>query len=814
MTDDNNDNVSKPTLNRPTLGLSTGGGAHRAHNNNRNKPVTVVEVKKKRVFRPQFGLTDNSDSSNRNDAASGQNSRVELLKRAVLDAHKEKIVREEAKVAAANKKLEQKVEIPQEEAPIADAAIITPEEIVSTLEDTDHHAKREQKHKKIELNEDADPEVEEKKFSKKLDIKHSPGKSKHEAAGRVSSKALMQQIDRDEDRSRSFASIKRAREKARRASHLDSGNETEKQVREVILPEFITVAELASRMSERGTEVVRAFMKAGMIVNINQTIDADTAELIIHEFGHKIKRVTDADVENILIDQTDNNAPQQPRPPVVTVMGHVDHGKTSLLDALRETDVVLGEAGGITQHIGAYQVKLDSGALITFIDTPGHQAFTAMRARGAKVTDIVILVVAADDGIKEQTVEAINHAKAAGVPIIVAINKIDTPGANPQKVITELLNYDLVAESMGGQIMVVEVSALKKLNLDKLIDTILLQAEMLDLKAESDCRARGIVIESRVDKRRGVVATLLVQKGTLRTGDILVAGANYGRVRVMSDDKGRELEEALPSMPVEITGLDASPEAGEDFVVVEVEKHAREVSEYRQRRNRTLRTATASKNTLEELFAKASGDGQIKELPIIIKADVNGSSEAICASLDKLSTDEVKVKILHKAVGGINESDITLAEASGAMVVGFNVRASDQAKRLAEKEGVDIRYYSIIYNLLDDVKAILSGLLSPIKREEYLGTVEIRQVFNVSKVGKVAGAFVLDGLIKRGAGVRLLRDDVVIHEGKLKTLKRFKDDVKEVKGGYECGIAFENYDDIKENDRVEVYEIIEEQRSL
>ena len=632
--------------------------------------------------------------------------------------------------------------------------------------------------------------------------------------GKRISKVNLQNIEREEERSRSFASIKRAREKARRALGHNNSQEAEKQIKEVILPEVITVADLASRMAERSTEVVRAFMKLGMIVNVNQTIDADTAELIIHEFGHKIKRVTDADIENILIDDIENPENFVSRPPVVTVMGHVDHGKTSLLDALRSTDVALHEAGGITQHIGAYQVKLETGELVTFIDTPGHKAFTAMRSRGAQATDIVILVVAADDGIKEQTIEAISHAKAADVPIIVAINKIDAPGADPQRVLTELLSHDLVPEAMGGNIMTIEVSALKRTNLDKLIEGVLLQAEMLDLKADPTTKARGVVIESKIDKLRGVVTTLLVQKGTLCIGDVLIAGAQSGRVRLMSDDKRRSLDAAGPSMPVEICALDGSPEAGENFVVVTSERQARDISEYRLRRARDLRTSVASKGTLEELFAKASGTGKVRELPLIIKGDVNGSVEAIVGSLEKISTDEVKVKILHKAVGGINESDVSLAEASGALIVGFNVRANDQSKKLAAKSGIDIRYYSIIYNLLDDVKMMLSGMLSPSIREEFLGLVEIRKVYNITKSGKIAGSFVTDGMIKRGAKVRLLRDDIVIHEGHLKTLKRFKEDVKEVKAGYECGIAFENYEDIKENDKVEVFELIEEKRTL
>jgi translation initiation factor IF-2 len=804
-----NDNFSKPKPDRPQLTL--GVDKYKSFSGLKAKSVTV-EVKKKRVIRPHgMGYLGNDESADSSVNVVPQNSRLALLQRAVIDAHNEKIQKEEAaSIEIERLKSEAIVNstITEETEGLSEAPEPIPNLVIDSTDiKNDGLSKKDPKYKKA-------GDIEEgSKFGKKLDIKQTVNRLKPELGKRIS-KVNLQNIEREEERSRSFASIKRAREKARRALGHNNSQEAEKQIKEVILPEVITVADLASRMAERSTEVVRAFMKLGMIVNVNQTIDADTAELIIHEFGHKIKRVTDADIENILIDDIENPENFVSRPPVVTVMGHVDHGKTSLLDALRSTDVALHEAGGITQHIGAYQVKLETGELVTFIDTPGHKAFTAMRSRGAQATDIVILVVAADDGIKEQTIEAISHAKAADVPIIVAINKIDAPGADPQRVLTELLSYDLVPEAMGGNIMTIEVSALKRTNLDKLIEGVLLQAEMLDLKADPTTKARGVVIESKIDKLRGVVTTLLVQKGTLCIGDVLIAGAQSGRVRLMSDDKRRSLDAAGPSMPVEICGLDGSPEAGENFVVVTSERQARDISEYRLRRARDLRTSVASKGTLEELFAKASGTGKVRELPLIIKGDVNGSVEAIVGSLEKISTDEVKVKILHKAVGGINESDVSLAEASGALIVGFNVRANDQSKKLAAKSGIDIRYYSIIYNLLDDVKMMLSGMLSPSIREEFLGLVEIRKVYNITKSGKIAGSFVTDGMIKRGAKVRLLRDDIVIHEGHLKTLKRFKEDVKEVKAGYECGIAFENYEDIKENDKVEVFELIEEKRTL
>lgn len=660
---------------------------------------------------------------------------------------------------------------------------------------------------------DFGPDDEKGGKAVRSDNKHGAGKGRYEDSKRTNIKLIAANPDQAEGRMRSLASLKRAREKAKR---LENGPRViEKFSREVTLPETITVQELASRMAERATDVVRELMKMGMIVTANQVVDADTAELIIHSFGHKVKRVTEADVENILLEEGEEPAHKLiKRAPVVTIMGHVDHGKTSLLDALHSTDVAAGEAGGITQHIGAYSIKLANGEHITFLDTPGHEAFTAMRSRGAKVTDIVVLVVAADDGIMAQTIEAINHAKAAEVPIIVAINKIDKPGANPDRVRNELLQNGLVPEELGGDIMVVEVSAKQRLNLDKLEEAILLQAEVLDLKVNPDRSATGAVVEAKIDKGRGVAVTVLIQKGTLCVGDIIVAGMTSGRVRAIVDDKGNSLDKATPSMPVEILGLTEVPEAGDQFDVVESERQAREIAEFRMKRVRNLRTAAVHRGTLEELFSKAAGGGKNKQLPIIVKADVHGSLEAITGSLGKLPSDEVRIRILHSAAGGVTESDVALAQASGAIILGFNVRANPQARELAAKEGVDLRYYSIIYDLVDDMKLALSGMLSPILREEYLGTAEIRQIFMMSKYGKVAGCMVTDGMVKRGAKVRLLRDNIVIHEGKLKTLKRFKEDVKEVKGGYECGIAFENYEDIREGDMVEAFDIIEEKQVL
>ncbi|MBS0236611.1 MAG: translation initiation factor IF-2 [Proteobacteria bacterium] len=613
-------------------------------------------------------------------------------------------------------------------------------------------------------------------------------------------------------RGRSLSSIKRARERARRQH--EENRTKEKIVREVLLPEFITVQELSNRMAEKATDVMKSLINMGMMVTINQPIDADTAEIIVTEFGHTIKRVSDADIErNLLAEVFDETQDMKTRPPVVTVMGHVDHGKTSLLDALRETDIAAKEAGGITQHIGAYQVTLQNGRHITFLDTPGHEAFTAMRSRGARVTDIVVLVVAADDGIMTQTIEAINHAKSAEVPIIVAINKMDKPDANPTRVKNELLMHNLIPEEMGGDTIVVEVSAKAKQGLDRLEEVILLQADVMDLQAGQGKQVSGVVIESQMDKGRGPVATLLVQAGTLKAGDIVVAGTAYGKIRALLNDHGRNIPQALPSMPVEVIGLSSVPSAGDQFVVTPNEKMAKDVVELRTNKERQKRLLANSRLSMEQMFANAGAAGA-KEVNVIIKADTKGSAEAIATSLTKLSTDEVVVKIAHSGVGGVTESDVSLASACKAVILAFNVRSSNQARDLAKTNSIDIRYYSIIYNLIDDVKAAMSGMLSPIVREEYLGTAEIRQVFNITKVGKVAGCFVTDGLMRRNASVRLIRDNVVIHDGKLKILKRFKEDVREVRTGLECGMSFDHYEDIKVGDNIECYELKEEARTL
>jgi translation initiation factor IF-2 len=566
-------------------------------------------------------------------------------------------------------------------------------------------------------------------------------------------------------------------------------------------------------MAERGADVIKALMRMGVMATINQTIDADTAELIVTEFGHRLRRVSEADVEMGLRGEEDLPETLDPRAPVVTVMGHVDHGKTSLLDALRETDVAAGEAGGITQHIGAYRVSLKSGKQITFIDTPGHQAFTAMRARGANVTDIVVLVVAADDGIMEQTVEAIRHARAAQAPIIVAINKIDKADARPERVRQELLQHEIVVEQLGGEVLDVEVSALEKTNLDKLEEAILLQAELLDLTANPRRSAEGVVLEARLERGRGAVATVLIQRGTLRVGDIFVAGSEWGRVRALVDDRGQSQREAGPSTPIEVLGLNGTPLAGDDFIVAENESRARDIADFRQRRRRDSVAASGARGTLEQMFSQIAA-GVAKELPVVVKSDVQGSLEAIVGSLEKLSTDEVAVRVLHSAVGGINESDVILAKASAAVIIGFNVRANPQARDLARRDSVEIRYYSIIYDLIEDMRGALSGLLAPTIRERFLGNASIREVFNITKVGKVAGCMVTEGAVRRGAKVRLLRDNVVIHEGTLRTLKRFKDEVREVNQGYECGMGFENYHDIQTGDVIECFEMEEVARSL
>ncbi|MCO6184776.1 translation initiation factor IF-2 [Rhizobium sp. L1K21] len=640
----------------------------------------------------------------------------------------------------------------------------------------------------------------------------APSRPKGDDGRRRGKLSLNASLDEDgNQRGRSLSAMRRRQEKFRRSQ---MQVEREKISREVILPETITIQELSQRMSERAVDVIKYLMKEGQMMKPGDIIDADLAELIASEFGHTVKRVSESDVETGIFDIDDDDADLVSRPPVVTIMGHVDHGKTSLLDAIRNANVVSGEAGGITQHIGAYQVE-QNGQKITFIDTPGHAAFTAMRARGAQSTDIAILVVAADDSVMPQTIESINHAKAAGVPIIVAINKMDKPAADAQKVRTELLQHEVFVESMGGEVLDVEVSAKNGTNLDKLLEAILLQAEILDLKANPNRTAEGSVVEAELDRGRGSVATVLIQKGTLRPGQIIVAGDQWGRVRALVNDKGEHVKEAGPAMPVEVLGLQGTPQAGDKFAVVENEARAREIAEYRQRlaREKAVARAAGSRGSLEQMMTQLQTTGA-KEFPLLIKGDVQGSIEAIAGALDKLGTDEVRARIVHSAAGAITESDISLAEASGAAIMAFNVRANPQAREAASRSGIEIRYYNIIYDLVDDVKAAMSGMLSPERRETFLGYAEILEVFNISKIGKVAGCQVTEGKVERGSGVRLLRDNVVIHEGKLKTLKRFKDEVSEVNVGQECGMAFENYEDIRKGDQIECFRVEHVTRTL
>ena len=701
------------------------------------------------------------------------------------------------------------VEIAPPPAPVAEVTPLPPEKGKTT--ETPRRVEQPAKRgggRAIEIEPDADDDSRAKKKGAKAP--KTPIKTGEERRERI--KLTINNAFDEAQRERSLASLrrKREREKLRQAGVVQP---RDKVMREVIIPEVLTIQELANRMTERSVDVIKLLMAQGAMHKINDVIDADTAELIVREFGHTPRRVAEADVEEGFIGQTDTDEVLETRAPVVTIMGHVDHGKTSLLDAIRQTKVAAGEAGGITQHIGAYQVTTAQGQKITFIDTPGHEAFTAMRARGAKVTDLVILVVAADDGVMPQTVEAINHAKAAGVPMIVAINKVDKPDADPNRVRTDLLQQGIVVESMSGETLEVEVSALKRTGLDKLLEAISLQAELLDLKANPQRSAEGIVVEAKLERGRGPVGTVLVQRGTLRVGDIVVAGSAWGRVRALIDDRGQTIAAAGPSSPVEILGFDSAPEAGDQFAVVESDSRAREITDYRTRKRRQTLGSAGTARTLEQMMQQLKETGR-KEFPLLVKGDVQGSVEAIAGALKKLGTDEVEARIVHSGVGGITESDVSLANASKAVLVGFNVRANVQAKLAADQTGVEIRYYNIIYNLVDDVKAAMSGLLAPTVREIFLGNAEILEVFNSSKTGKVAGCRVTDGKVERGAKVRLIRDNVVIHEGTLSTLKRFKDEVREVPAGQECGMAFANYQDIRKGDVIECFNIETIARSL
>ncbi|TNE41413.1 MAG: translation initiation factor IF-2 [Alphaproteobacteria bacterium] len=728
---------------------------------------------------------------------------AEAARRAEEDAKRTEEEKEAAREAEARAKREAEEEAARIEAAKAEASAAAAEpneaaprrKVVSEVKDKDK-------------DNDAGGRVKKKPVSEK------PVSRSRNAPRRRSGKLTIARALDDNERQRSLASVRRAREREKRQAQ-GLGTDQKQVVREVVVPDEISVRDLSDRMAIRAVDVVKVLMKQGQMATVNDMLDPDTAQLIAEEYGHTVKRVAESDVEDAIVQAEDREEDLLPRAPVVTVMGHVDHGKTSLLDAIRKSDVAEGEAGGITQHIGAYQVTMPSHQKITFLDTPGHAAFTQMRARGAKVTDIVVLVVAADDGVMPQTVEAINHAKAAEVPIIVAINKMDKPGVDPMRVKQELLQYELIVEDMGGEVQTVEVSAKTKMGIETLEEAILLQAEILELKANPNRTAAGSVVEAKLDKGRGPVATILVQNGTLKTGDIFVAGAEWGKVRALINDRGETVNEAGPAVPVEVLGLNGTPMAGDDIVVVESEARAREVTEYRQRKDRDAKSALAggSRASLDQMFSKMK-EANIKEVPLVIKADVQGSVEAIIGALDKLSTDEVRAKAVQGAVGGISESDILLAASVSAPVIGFNVRASGPARALAEKEGVEIRYYSVIYDLVDDVKAAMSGLLDPTLRENFLGNAEILEVFNITKVGRVAGCRITEGVVRRGAKVRLIRDSVVIHEGTLSTLKRFKDEVKEVQTGQECGMAFENYQDIQPGDVIECFEVETIERTL
>ena len=825
---------------KKTLGLRGGarpGNVKQSFSHGRTKNV-VVETKRKRVVVPKPGAAKPTGTGASAKPAKGDPSkrpagisdaelerrlkaRAAATSREVVEA-KERAEEEKAREEERDRRREEAEAKEREEREREEALKAKADEEERAKRETEEAAKRAAAAAAAPADEPAAPRSAAKPAAKQPDRKsdqddrdRNRGKARIDDGGRRAGKLTLNQAltGGEGGRQRSMAAMKRKQERARQKA-MGGQVEREKVVRDVQLPEAIVVSELANRMAERVAAVVKSLMNMGMMVTQNQSIDADTAELIIEEFGHRAVRVSDSDVEDVLQVEDDDASKMVPRPPVITVMGHVDHGKTSILDAIRNAKVVSGEAGGITQHIGAYQVTTDDGAVLSFLDTPGHAAFTSMRSRGAQVTDIVVLVVAADDAVMPQTIEAINHAKAAKVPMIVAINKCDLPAADPDKVRSELLRHEVIVEKMSGEVQDVEVSAHTGQGLDQLLEAIALQAEILELKANPDRAAEGAVIEAQLDVGRGPVATVLIQRGTLRQGDIFVVGEQYGRVRALINDKGERVEEAGPSVPVEVLGLNGTPEAGDVLNVVDTEAQAREIAEYRESAAKEKRAAAGAATTLEQLMAKAKADKSVSELPILVKADVQGSAEAIAQAMEKIGNDEVRVRVLHSGVGAITESDIGLAEASGAPVFGFNVRANAPARQSANQKGVEIRYYSVIYDLVDDVKAAASGLLSNEIRESFIGYATIKEVFKVTGVGKVAGCLVTEGVARRSAGVRLLRDDVVIHEGTLKTLKRFKDEVPEVQSGQECGMAFENYDDIRPDDVIEIFEREEVERQL
>ena len=825
---------------KKTLGVRSGpraGNVKQSFSHGRSKNV-VVETKRKRVVVPKAGVTKSSIQSSSKDGGKTLPSGItdtEMERRLkALQAAKAREADEVAQREASAKEREQEreqrrleqeskqrelkkaEEIETEKEAQAEAAKQQAEEIAKraaleakTATKTDAPQRREFNDQKTSR-----PSAPSSRKKDREGDDRTSGRGRGEEGRRSGKLTLSQALDGGErSHQKSMAAMKRKQERARQKA-MGHPQEREKIVRDVQVPEAIIVSELANRMAERSAEVVKALMKMGMMVTQNQIIDADTAELIIEEFGHKIVRVSASDVEDAITEIEDKPEDLKSRPPVITIMGHVDHGKTSLLDSIRNAKVVSGEAGGITQHIGAYQVKTKDGTILSFLDTPGHAAFTSMRSRGAQVTDIVVLVVAADDSVMPQTVEAINHAKAAEVPMIVAINKCDKPEANPDNVRTELLQHEVIVEAMSGDVQDVEVSAITGKGLDGLLEAIALQAEILELKANNKRAAHGAVIEAQLDVGRGPVATVLVQNGTLKQGDIFVVGEQWGKVRALINDKNEKVKEAGPSVPVEVLGLNGTPEAGDVLNVVETEAQAREISEYRENAAKEKRAAAGAGTSLEQLMAKAKEDENVTEMPILVKADVQGSAEAIVQAMEKIGNEEVRVRVLHYGVGAITDTDVGLAEASGAPVMGFNVRANASARNSANQKGVEIRYYSIIYDLVDDVKAAASGLLSAEIRENFIGYSKIKEVFKVSGVGKVAGCLVTEGVARRSAGVRLLRDDIVIHEGTLKTLKRFKDEVPEVQSGQECGMAFENYEDIRPDDVIEIFEREEIARKL
>ena len=837
MTEMNDTEDRKPGVGGRKLSLrrsttETVGRVRQNFSHGRTKPV-VVETKRKRTIAQPAKPVEANPQPQREPSRPHvavrpepqQQARPGMVLRTLTEDEKEArgrvLVEARVREAEDRKRVEEEVrqraELEQREALEQAAAEARKVEEEARLQgEAEQKRKAEEAARRVDRMAGAEPEAAEESEGRarkaRRDVKpQQPAKARTETERRRGKLTISNALNEDDGRARSLAALRRRQERQKKQA---SGFQPSKEkiVREVVIPEAITIQELANRMAERAVDVIKFLMKQGDMHKINDIIEADMAQLVAEEFGHTVKRVSESDVEEGLMGDTDKPEDLKPRAPVVTVMGHVDHGKTSLLDAIRHANVVSGEAGGITQHIGAYQVDTPSGP-ITFIDTPGHAAFTAMRARGAKATDVVVLVVAADDGVMPQTIEAINHARAANVPIIVAINKIDKPDANPNRVRTDLLNHEVVVESMGGDTIEVEVSALKGTNLDKLLDMIVLQAEVLELKANPSRAGDGIVVEAQLDRGRGPIATVLVQRGTLKTGDIVVAGAAAGRVRALINDRGEQVKDAGPSVPVEVLGLDSVPEAGDHLVVVESESRAREITEYRERKRRELRGAPAARSSLEQMMSQLKDAGR-KEFPVLIKADVQGSAEAIVQALDKLGTDEVQARAIHYAVGGISESDVQLATASNAVILGFNVRANAQAREAAERAGIEIRYYNIIYDLVDDVKAAMSGLLAPSLRETFLGNAEILEIFNISKVGKIAGCRVTEGVVQRGAQVRLVRDNVVVHEGTLSTLKRFKDEVREVQAGQECGMAFENYQDMHAGDVIECYRVEKVKRQL